>query len=86
MTEYTKPWVYNPRIAEERITELEARVNEQMWAIMRLKEENTNLKLQLNDYESMQRIVDSQHRTIEIYQKIFTLQEAELKQLRGDAQ
>lgn len=84
MTDYTKPLVYNPKVAEEKIAELEALVTKQMWAVIRVKEENTKLKLQLDDYESLQRIIDSQHRTIKIYNKIFRLQEAELSKLRGD--
>ena len=84
MTEYTKPLVYNPRVTEEKIAELEAKVTDQMWAIMRLKEENTNLKLQLDEVETLKRTIDSQHRTIDTYSKIFQLQEAELKKLRAE--
>ena len=83
MSEFVKPWVYNPRVTEEKIAELEARVTDQMWAIMRLKEENTNLKLQLDEVETLKRIIDSQHRTIDTYGKIFKLQEVELVRLRG---
>ena len=84
MSEFVKPWVYNPRVTEEKIAELEARVTDQMWSIMKLKEENTNLKLQLDSIESLKRIIDIQQNTINTYNKIFKLQEAELEKLRGN--
>lgn len=82
MSDYTKPWVYNPRVAEERIRVLEEQVDKQMWSIIRLKEENTNLKLELERIKTLENVIDGQHKTIETYHKIFTIQEAELKKYR----
>lgn len=84
MSNYVKPWVYNPRVAEEKLADLESKVTDQMWSIMRLKEENTNLKLQLDEIDSLKRVIDSQQNTINTYGKIFKLQEAELARLRGN--
>ena len=62
MSEYVKPWVYNPRTAEKRIQELEA------------------------DISSLERIITTQKSTIDTYQQIFLLQEAEIKRLKGGAE
>lgn len=59
MSEYVKPWVYNPRTAEKRIQELEA------------------------DISIFERIITTQKSTIDKYQQIFLLQEAEIKRLKG---
>ena len=83
MAEFNKPWVYKPRTAEDRIAELTDKLESQMWTILRLKEKNTDLKLKLDAYESLVRIIDDQHEIIRSYGKIFILQEAELKKLRG---
>ena len=52
MGEWKKPWVYNPREAEERILKLEER-NRQ------LVEENTDLKILLNQQRIKLRILEA---------------------------
>ena len=82
----TKPLVYNYKTAEDRIAELEAQADKQMWAILKLKEENTNLKLELERLKDIEQIVDTQHNTIQTYQKIFAIQNAELKRYKEGKQ
>ena len=79
MTDYNKPLVYNPRLAEDRIAELEAQVEKQNWAVMKLKAINTDLLLRLHRYEQL---IDTQHKMLDTYNKIFKVQDAELKKLR----
>lgn len=86
MSDFKKPTVYNPRRAEDHIVELKAKVDEQMWAILKLKEENTNLKLELERLKDIEQIVDTQHNTIQTYQKIFAIQNAELKRYKEGKQ
>ena len=80
---YKKPTVYNPRAAEDRIVELEAQVDKQMWAILKLKEENTDLRLKVNQYEQL---IDTQQSMLNTYHKIFKLQDAELKRYKEGKQ
>lgn len=75
-----KPIVFNYKDHED----LKALADKQMWSIMRLKEENTNLKLQMDAYEQLMQVIHTQQETISTYGKIFKMQEAELKALRGD--
>ena len=49
---FKKPTVYNPRLAEERITELEAKVKHQAERINRLLAENTNLRIKCRILEA----------------------------------
>ena len=79
---YKKPTVYNPRIAEDRIAELEAKVKHQAKRVNELLEENTNLKIQVDHTKSLESIIDTQHNTIQTYHKIFAIQEAEIKKLK----
>ena len=45
---FKKPTVYNPRLAEDRIAELEAKVKHQAKRVNELLEENTDLKIQVS--------------------------------------
>ena len=49
---YKKPTVYNPRLAEERIAELEAKVQHQAERINKLLEQNTNLQIKCRILEA----------------------------------
>lgn len=75
-----KPLVFSYKDYED----LKAKVNEQMFTIMKLKEETTNLRLELDKYKDLVQVIHTQQETINTYGKIFQLQEAELKALRGD--
>lgn len=81
MSEWKKPWVYNPREAEERILHLEER-NRQ------LLEENTDLKCELHSieskYDTATNIINIQQDIISNYGNVFKLQEAELIKLRNE--
>ena len=79
---YKKPTVYNPRLAEDRIAELEAKVKHQAKRVNELLEENTDLKIQMDHTKSLESIIDMQHNTIQTYHKIFAIQEAEIKKLK----
>ena len=48
MSEWKKPWVYNPKTAEDRIAKLEEEIRQ-------LKEENTNLKIHVRILEEDRR-------------------------------
>ena len=50
--EYKKPTVYNPRLAEDRIAELEAKVQHQAERINKLLEQNTNLQIKCRILEA----------------------------------
>ena len=78
----TKPLVYNYKTAEDRIAKLEAKVKHQADRVNRLLEENTNLKVELEQAKELAQVIDSQHNTIKTYQKIFLIQEAEIKKLK----
>ena len=75
----TKPLVYNYKTAEERIVELEAQADKQMWTILKLKEDNTDLLLKVNQYEQL---IDTQQSMLNTYHKIFKLQDAEIKRYK----
>lgn len=77
-----KPIAYNYKVAEDRIAELEAKVQHQAQRVNKLLKENTNLKLEIERIHALEDVVNGQHRTIETYHKIFTIQEAELKKYR----
>ena len=49
---YKKPTVYNPRLSEERIAELEAKVQHQAERINKLLEQNTNLQIKCRILEA----------------------------------
>jgi len=76
----TKPLVFSYKDYED----LKAKVDEQTFTIMRLKEQNTDLRLELDKYEQLVQVIDTQQKTINTYGKIFKMQEAELKALRGE--
>ena len=75
----TKPLVYNYKTAEDRIAELEAQADKQMWTILKLKEDNTDLLLKVNQYEQL---IDTQQSMLNTYHKIFKLQDAEIKRYK----
>ena len=75
----TKPLVYNYKTAEDRIVELEAQADKQMWTILKLKEDNTDLLLKVNQYEQL---IDTQQSMLNTYHKIFKLQDAEIKRYK----
>lgn len=81
MSEWKKPWVYNPRVATERIEELEEKVRQ-------LKMENTDLKCELHSveskYDTATNIINIQQDIISNYGNVFKLQEAELIKLRNE--
>ena len=79
MTDFKKPCVYNPHAAEDRIAELEATVDKQMWTILKLKEDNTDLRLKVHQYEQL---IDTQQSMLNTYHKIFKLQDAEIKRYK----
>ena len=78
----TKPLVYNYKTAEDRIAELEAKVRHQAKRVNELLEENTNLKVEMEHVKNLEAVIDTQHGTIQTYQKIFKIQEAEIKKLK----
>ena len=80
----TKPLVYNYKTAEDRIAELEAKVKHQAERVNLLLEENTNLKIEMDRIKQLEQIIDTQNDTIDTYQKIFTIQEAEIRKLKED--
>lgn len=57
----------------------EKKATDQMWSVMRLKEENTDLKIKLVRYEQM---IDTQQSMLKLYNTIFMSQEAEITKLK----
>lgn len=49
---FRKPLVYNPHTAEKRIAELEAKVKKQADEVIRLKADNTNLRIKCRILET----------------------------------
>lgn len=84
MSDFVKPTVFNPRQAMDRINELEATIKRQSDNCMKLREENTDLRIEIDKLRQIQQITETQQETISKYEQIFKLQEAELKALRGD--
>ena len=82
MSDNTKQTVYNPRTAEKRIKDLEAKVRSQGKRVIDLLKENTELKIKIDEIEQLRQIIDTQQQTINTYGKIFMIQDAELKKLR----
>ena len=84
----TKPLVYNYRTAEDRIAELQAKVDKQMWEVMAVKGENTTLKCELDSvqskYDTAASIIEIQHGLIKGYNNVLKMQEAELQRLRNE--
>lgn len=70
------------------IEELKKKNEEQMFTIMRLKEENTDLKLEVekanSEVSAAEHIIDIQNHTIQTWHQTFKLQEEELKRLRTE--
>ena len=81
MSEWKKPIVFNPRVATERIEELEEKVRQ-------LKIENTDLKCKLHSveskYDTATNIINIQQDIISNYGDVFKLHEAELTKLRNE--
>ena len=83
MSDFVKPTAFNPRQALDRINELEDTLKRQTESVIKMREENTNLRIEIDKLRQIEQIVHTQQKTIDTYAQIFMLQEAELKALRG---
>ena len=57
MSDFVKPLVFNPRQAMDQINELEATLKRQTESIIRMQEENTNLRIEI---DRLRQIVNAQ--------------------------
>jgi regulator of replication initiation timing len=71
------------------IEALQAKVRHQAERVNALLEENTNLRLDVDNYKSKYEtaclIINTNHEMIQTYTEIFKMQEAELQKLRKEA-
>jgi len=81
-----KPLVFNYATHEDAIVKIQSQADE----IVRLKEENTNLKIRCRiaeedagQIETLKNIIDTQKRTIDKYGEIFTILNATIKDLEA---
>lgn len=84
MSDFTKPTVFNPRTAMDRINELEATVNRQAQSIIKMQDENTNLRIEIDKLRQLEQIISTQADTIKMYTNVVMMLDTELKALKGE--